>query len=137
MSVQVVPDSSRTVASVVRALLAAADADSELVVDILEEQILRLALLVLEVRQMFSDRVSAVLVVDGYVYAVQYLVRVLDVIDTQRDELTVSAEELDRDLVRDLIAFRRESECGEECEDECSELRHILVLLLKLRCKYK
>lgn len=119
MSVQVVPDSSRTVASVVRALLGAADADSELVVDIFEEQILRLALLVLEVRQMFSDRVSAVLVVDGYVYAVQYLVRVLDVIDTQRDELTVSAEELDRDLVRDLVAFCRESEGSEECEDEC------------------
>ena len=68
---------------------------------------------------MFSDRVSAVLVVDGYVYAVQDLVRVLDVIDTQRDELAVSAEELDRDLVRDLIAFCRESECSEECEDEC------------------
>lgn len=117
MTVKVVPDSCRTVARVVRALLGAADADSELVVDIFEEQILRLALLVLEVRQMFSDRVSAVLVVDGYVYAVQYLVRVLDVIDTQRDELTVSAEELDRDLVRDLIAFCRESQdSGEEYE---------------------
>lgn len=119
MSVQVVPDSSRTVARVVRALLAAADADSELVVDVLEEHILRLALLVLEVSQMFSDRVSAVLVVDRYAYAVQDLVRVLNVIDTQRDELAVGAEELDRDLVRDLIAFCRESECGEECEDEC------------------
>jgi hypothetical protein len=117
MGVQVIPDSSRTVARVVRALLGAADADSELVVDVLEEQILRLALLVLEVRQMFSDSVGAVLVVDGYVYAVQYLVRVLDVIDTQCDELTVSAEELDRDLVRDLIAFCRESkDSGEEYE---------------------
>ena len=109
MTVQVVPDRSRAVARVVRALLAATDTDSELVVDVLEEQILRLALLVLEVRQMFSDRVSAVLVVDGYAYAVQVLARVLNVTDVQSDELIVGAEELDRHLIRDLIAFCRES----------------------------